>query len=223
MIKLSVIIPARNEFPNVVHTVYSILHCWETDGFSPDEIEIIIVDNCSTDRKHPQRATAGTTDYLMPRGLYWNRVVRVLYDPIAGNHSARNKGAEIAQGKYLFFSDAHMAYKPGFFKSILKTVDESGGLVHGVIQWMGASASPRTGGYQYTIKLGEEWKGTLAPYRVADTWFYISSQGHCSVAVRRDHFFKLGGYPKFHRTYGGGEFYLNMKAWMLGSSVAVDP
>lgn len=224
MIKLSVIIPARGEFPNVVHTFHSILHCWEADGFDPKEIEIIIVDNASTDSKTDKPADKGTSTYLMPRGGYFNRVLRVLYDPICGNHSARTKGAKIARGEYLFFSDAHMAYRPGFFKSILKTVDESGGLVHGTIAWMGAYPPEPSGlGYGYTIKLGEEWKGTWNNYRLADKWFYVPAQGHCSVAVKRDQFMKFGGYQEIHRTYGGGEMYLDMKWWMFGSTVAVDP
>src|SRR3990167_11144472 len=225
-LKLSIVMPARNEFPNCVHSIYSILHCWEADGFDPSQIEIILVDNGSTDNRHwPQTGTKGTTSYLFPRGIFWSRTLRVIYDPICGNHSARNKGAEIARGEYLFFSDAHMAYKPGFFKHILKAVDETGGIVHGVIGWMGAFPPHQGGlGYQYTMKLGEEIKGTWANYCLQpDNWFYIAAQGHCSVAVKRDQFFNFGGYPKVHRTYGGGEFYLNIKFWMFGSSVAVDP
>lgn len=231
MIKLSVIIPSRNEFPNICHTIYSILHCWEADGFDPKEMEIIIVDNCSDDDRYPQRGTGGTTSYLEGRSGYWNAVIRVLRYPIAGNHTARNKGAEIARGEYLFFSDAHMAYRPGFFKEILRTVYESGGLVHGTIAWMGAYPPAIGGlGFTYTIKLGEEFKGTWGPYHLYDkegkpvqSWWYIPAQGHCSVAVRKDQFFKFGGYPKIHRVYGGGEMYLDMKWWMLGSTVAVNP
>ena len=100
----------------------------------------------------------------MPRGMYPHRTLRVLYDPIAGNHSARNKGVEIARGEYIFLSDAHMAYSPGYFKYMLKAVDESGGIVHSPIGWMGSyPPEPRTKqslGFQYTIKLGEEIKGT---------------------------------------------------------------
>jgi glycosyltransferase involved in cell wall biosynthesis len=224
MIKLSVIIPARNEFPNIVHTIYSILNCWEADGFDFKEIEIIVVDNCSDDDKFPQRGTAGTTSYLEGRSMYYNAVLRIIRDPLAGNHSARNKGAKIARGKYLFFSDAHMAYKPGFFKEILRTVDESGGLVHGCIAWMGAYPITAQGtGYSYTIKLGEEWKGTWNNYKLTNDWWYIPAQGHCSIAVLKDQFFKFGGYPKVHRTYGGGEFYLDMKWWMFNSTVAINP
>lgn len=166
-ILLSVIIPARNEFPNIVHTIHSILNCWEADGFDPLDIEIIVVNNCSTDYNDPKYdyskpGDRGTTEHLMPRGVYHSRIMRVHYDPIAGNHSARNKGAKIARGKYLFFSDAHMSYKPGAFKYGLQAVKESGGIVHCAIAWMGGyPAHPTSLGMQYTIKLGEEWKGCV--------------------------------------------------------------
>lgn len=229
---LSVIIPARNEFPNIIHTMYSIWHCWEADGFSSKDIEIIVVDNGSLNWHDPKYeydkpGDRGTVTYLMPRGAFNDRRWRVLYDPICGNHSARNKGARIARGKYLFFSDAHMSYKPGFFKYGLKAVDESGGMVHGGINWMGAYAEDhldnRTG-LQYTIKLGEEWKGTWNNYRPwNDSWFYIPAQGHCSVLVKRQQFLDFGGYPDVHRTYGGGEFFINMLWWMYGSTVVAEP
>jgi len=227
---LSVIIPARNEFPNVVHTIHSILNSWEASGFDRRDIEIILVDNCSDDDYFPQRGTKGTTSYLEGRGIYFSGVLRILRDPIAGNHSARNKGAEIAKGKYLFFSDAHMSYSPEFFKHILKAVDETHGIVHAPIAWMGGyppqenGGAPHGLGFQYTIKLGEEIKGTWNPYVVSnEEAFYIPALGHCSLAMDREQFLDFGGYPKIHRCYGGGEFYLNMKWWMFGSTVAVEP
>lgn len=224
-LKLSIIIPARNEFPNVVHTVYSVIHCLEADGFSKDDFEIIIVDNGSTDNNfYPQKGTKGTTTYLMPRGIFWSRILRVLYDPICGNHSARNKGAQIARGEYLYFSDAHMALRPGFFNSMLKTCRETGGLVHGSVQWMGAYPPHQGGmGYGYTFKLGEEWKMTWNNYKVADTPFAVAGQGHWGVMVNRDQFLNFGGYPEVHRTYGGGEVFVDCLWWMYGSTVVTDP
>jgi glycosyltransferase involved in cell wall biosynthesis len=193
-------------------------------------MEIIIVNNNSTDwtddkfeaRKPGDR---GTTAHLLPRGAFWSRKLRVHYDPIAGNHSARNKGAEMARGKYLFFSDAHMAYRPGFFKLMFETLEETGGLFHGAIGWMGAYPPHTSGvGCGYTLKLGEEIKGTWNNYRVSENhWFYIPALGHCSVGVQRKQFLEFGGYPSIHRSYGGGEFYLNMKWWLFGSNVVVHP
>ena len=130
---LSVIIPARQEFPNIVHTFHAIMNCIEADGIDPKEVEIIIVNNTSEPWNDPKfdwtkPGDRGTVEYLMPRGGYWSRTLRVLYDPIAGNHSARNKGAKMARGKYLFFSDAHMSYKPGFFKLMLETIEKTKGM-----------------------------------------------------------------------------------------------
>ena len=227
---LSVIIPARNEFPNIVHTIYSIWHCWEADGFDPNQIEIIIVNNCSTDWQDPKYdfrkpGDRGTTEHLFPRGAFWARKVRVHYDPVAGNHSARNKGAQLARGKYLFFSDAHMAYRPSFFKHMIETIEQTGGMFHGAIAWMGAyPPSPHGVGCGYTIKLGEEIKGTWHTRRPSnDKFFYIPALGHCSVGVLRKQFLEFGGYPEVHRSYGGGEFFINMLWWMMGSSVSVHP
>ena len=230
---LSVIIPARNEFPSCPFTVHSILNAWESDGYDWKDLEIIVVDNCSDEQSidpkyytHP--ADHGTLTYLYDRRIYWAGILRTHYYPIAGNHAARNEGAKIARGKYVFFSDAHMSYGQGFFKKMMQTTEESGGLVHGAISWMGGypvKAGDSGVGLQYTLKLGEEIKGTWTPYLVGNgkDWFYIAAQGHCSVMCNRRQFLDFGGYPKIHRSYGGGEFYTDLKWWMYGSTVAVHP
>src|SRR3990167_534693 len=120
MILLSIIAPSRNEFPHAVFTFHDVMNCLEAEGIDHRQVEYIIVDNCSNDDVYPQRGTKGTTSYLETRGAYYNRVLRILRDPIAGNHSARNKGARIARVKYLFFTDSHMSYKPGFFTKMMK-------------------------------------------------------------------------------------------------------
>ncbi len=222
---ISVIIPARNEFPNIIHTVQSILNDLQS-FLKPSEYEIIICANCIDDYysvEKNKRAVKGTVDYLGAMGGYSRRVIRFLYDPIAGNHSTRNRGAEMARGKYLFFSDAHMSYKPGYFKSMIRAIDETGGIVHGSINWLGAFPVTKATGYQYTVKLGDEIRGTWNNYKLANDYFYIPMQGHCCLGVLRKQFLKFKGYPEYHRCYGGGEFYLDSKWWMFGSTVAVDP
>jgi len=222
-ITLSVVIPARNEFPHVVFTIYSILHAWKSSGFGMKEIELILVDNCSDDNKYPQRGTGGTTSYLEGRGGYFNRIIRIVRDPIAGNHSARNTGAKIARGKYLYFSDAHVALDPFFFKHILETIEKNGGLVFGSLQTMGAyPPTDSSMGFQYTWKLGDECRETWANYKLADTPWYIIGQGAWGMGVKREEFEKYRGYEFYHKTYGG-EFYITSKWWMLGSTVMVDP
>jgi glycosyltransferase involved in cell wall biosynthesis len=211
--KVSVIISARNEFPNIVHTVHAIINDLET-FLSRDEFEIIIVDNGSTDEL--------SWRFLAERGVYYHRTVRILFDPIMGNVSARNKGAKIAKGKYIFFSDAHMSYRIGSFKAMVDALEKYGGIVHPSVQWMGGY-DPSGRSYQYSIKLGEKIWGTWNNLQISENPFYIPISGHCCLGVEREQFLKWGGYNPFFRCYGGGEVYLDMKWWMIGSSVMVVP
>ncbi len=212
--QVSVVISARDEFPNIVHTIHSIVNDLET-FLEPHEFEIIIVDNGSKDRD--------TWRHVAERGMYFHRTVKVLHDPIMGNVSARNKGAKIATGKYLFFSDAHMSYRIGSFKKMVDEIEKTKGMVHPAVQWMGGY-EPSDPSYQYTIKLGEKIWGTWNRSLVSATEpFYIPICGHCCLGMLRDQFIQNGGYNDFFRCYGGGEVYLDMKWWMLGFSVSSVP
>jgi len=223
---VSIVIPARNEFPAIVFTVQSIINDLET-FLTPAEYEIIICANATNDwyqEDQRKRAVLGTVEYLSAMGGYSRRIIRYLLDPIAANHTTRNRGVEMARGKYVFLSDAHMSYKPGYFKRMIQTIDETGGLVHSAIGWLGAYPVERANGMAYTIKLGEEIKGTWNNYAITkDDWFYVPAQGHCCLGFLRDQFLKFKGYPEYHRCYGGGEFYLDMKWWLFGSNVVVEP
>lgn len=106
---------------------------------------------------------------------------------------------------------------------MIRAIDETKGIVHGTIGWLGAYPPGLSMGYQYTIKLGEEIKGTWNNYKLADDYFYIPLQGHCCLGMLREQFIEFDGYPAYHRCYGGGEFYLDMKWWLFGSTVTVDP
>ena len=223
---ISFLLPSRNEFPQIVFTIYSIIHAMEADGFTEKDFELIIGNNNSDDRKWPQQATGGTSDFFVHRGMYAKNIVRIFYDPIAGNHKVTNHLARIARGKYIFRSDAHMAYQPGFFSRWMQTVEESKGVVHTGIHWMGTYPSElRTLGIAYTLKFGEEFKGTWNGYHLTGgkDWFYIPMQGHAGFGMLREQFLAMRGYHPMIRAYGGGEIYLDMKAWMLGIPVVAEP
>lgn len=211
---VSVVISARDEFPNVVHTIHSIVNDLET-FLRPDQMEVILVDNGSKDDK--------SWRFIAERGMFFHRTVRILLDPVMGNVTARNKGAKIAKGKYLFFSDAHMSYKIGSFKAMIEAIDETGGMVHPPVQWMGGY-EPSEPSHQYTIKLGEKIWGTWNRMIVSrDKAFYIPICGHCCLGMLREQFLDFGGYNDYFRCYGGGEVYLDMKWWMMGSCVSSVP
>lgn len=212
--RVSVIISARDEFPNILHTVHAIINDLET-FLTRDEFEIIIVDNGS---KNPD-----SWRFLAERGLFYHRTVRIIRDPVMGNVTARNKGVAMATGEYIFFSDAHMSYRIGSFRAMVDVLERVGGIVHPSVQWMGGY-DPSGRSYQYSIKIGEKIWGTwnnLQPS--SDNPFYIPVSGHCCLGVRREEFIRLGQYHPFFRCYGGGELYLDLKWWMLGSTVMCVP
>lgn len=213
-IVVSVIISMRDEGNNTIHTVHSIINDLET-FLTREQWEIILVDNGSKNKDDWR--------FIVMRGLYAKRNVRILHDPIAGNVTARNKGVAIAKGEYIFFSDAHMSYRIGSFKAMIEAIDETGGIVHPAVQWMGGY-DPSEPSYQYTIKMGEKLWGTWGKSAVSkEKPFYIPVCGHCCLGVRRQQFIDFGGYNDWFRCYGGGELYLDLKWWMLGSSVASVP
>jgi hypothetical protein len=219
-VKVSVVISARDEFPSVVHTVHSIIDDLES-FLAPGEFEVILVDNLSNDDDPARRSMGGTADFLRVRSAYANGVIKLLYDPIAGNVSARNKGAEVARGEYLFFSDAHMSYRCGAFRRMIETVDESGGIVHPAIAWMG-SYPPETV-YQYFWSAEDGFEGAWNGSPLSSEWFYVPTSGHCCLGLRRKQFLDYRGYPDRLRTYGAGGMFLDTKWWMLGSTVVTEP
>jgi glycosyltransferase involved in cell wall biosynthesis len=86
---ISFIIPAYNEELELSSTIAAIRHAAATGTAQP--YEIIVVDDASTD---------GTAHVA---GLAGARVISINRRQIA---AARNAGASVAQGKYLFFVDA---------------------------------------------------------------------------------------------------------------------
>lgn len=221
---VSVVMSARNEMPNVVHSIHSILNDCEAYKISA---EVILVDNASEDRTSEffmysrSRNTKSGLE-ASRRGMLYNGTLKIMYDPVCGNVAARDKGVEYATGKYLFFSDAHISVRPGTIKAMIEAVDGSGGIVHPRIEWMGAF--PGVGGYQYSLKIGEKFWGTWNRLAVSqDDWFYIPMCGHCFMAMDREKYLEFGGYNRNFRVYGGGEPYLDLLFWRMGSCVVNQP
>ena len=114
--KFSIIIPAYNEERYLPRLLKSIETARSNYSGGRDAIEVIVADNCSTDR---------TAQVAAERGA---RVVSVAKRRIA---AARNGGARTAVGEILCFIDADSAVHPQTFDAIDRTM-ESGRYVWGV-------------------------------------------------------------------------------------------
>ena len=124
-------------------------------------------------------------------------------------------------GRYLFFSDAHMIYHGGSFKRMVDTIEESGGIVHPAVAWVGDYPPRPAYAHSWTPESEtiEEWHYT----RVAEEWFYVRAMGHCCVGMLREQFNEYQGYAEGLRGYGGGGMFLDTKWWMLGATVVTEP
>ncbi|MFQ6070157.1 MAG: glycosyltransferase [Candidatus Aminicenantales bacterium] len=103
--KISIIIPAYNEEKYLLNTLKSI----ETQEFNLSELEVIVVDNASTDN------TAQVHRSFFQNNSIENLLVR---EPILGPARAKNTGAEKAQGEVLLFLDADSWMVPSTLEKV---------------------------------------------------------------------------------------------------------
>lgn len=106
---LSVIIPVYNAERFLRSSVQSLLK----QGIS--EMEIILVDDCSTDGSLPLCQELARED---------ERILCLSLERNAGVSGARNAGIARAQGEYLTFMDADDALEPGAYSHIVRAVQE---------------------------------------------------------------------------------------------------
>src|SRR5215210_6277352 len=102
---VSVIIPTFNRSATLQTTVDSLV----AQSYPPDVMEIIIVDNGSTD----------DTSEVIEMMASPAPNVRGIIETRRGAHFARNTGALAAQGRILYFTDDDMVADPGLLESIV--------------------------------------------------------------------------------------------------------
>src|SRR5438128_6576510 len=107
IMKFSIIIPAYNEERYLPRLLESIDIARSNYSGGHDTVEVIVADNCSTDRSAEVAAHHGA------------RVVPVAKRRIA---AARNGGARAAAGEILCFIDADSAVHPQTFDAIDRTM-----------------------------------------------------------------------------------------------------
>lgn len=166
----SVIIPACNEEGYLNRTLASIE---AARAFAAEQqIEIVVVDNASTDRTASIAAAAG---------------VRVVTEAVRNVGRARNRGAASAMGEWLVFIDADTLVPEGLFRRIAEVLRDPrctggaadavhtsnrmvvrlylhcwrfigtvAGLAQGAAQFCTREAFEATGGYDESLWMGED-------------------------------------------------------------------
>lgn len=107
--EVSVVIPAWNEENNIYRSLSSL-----ADSNTGLSVEIVVINNNSTDRTQDVLETLGVRTYLQPT---------------QGTPFARQLGLEMARGKYHLCADSDTLYPPDWIDLMVKPMKERKGVV----------------------------------------------------------------------------------------------
>ena len=178
-IKVSVIVPTYKRANLVCLTLDSLLE----QDFPKDQFEVIVVDNNS-----PDNTTEVIDSYFENHEGEIN--IRYVKEIRPGDGYARNTGAALAKGKYLFFCDDDSLFDKNWISCVVELFELYPNV--GVI------------GTRILIKWDKEpplwiknYEYLLAKSTFGDAGYIIKSQGfyiaNCSLAIPRVLFYKVGG------------------------------
>ncbi len=191
--QISVVVPVRNGGETINRCLASLKHSDHTD------FEVIVVDDCSDDDCTPVAKEYGFKTVRLTRPL--------------GGWSARNRGAELAQGDILVFVDCDMVVPPDALSTIHRHFSNNHyAAISGIC---GAKTSSR--------KLATRYKNLWMYYSYTKSpenfdWF-ISGIG----AVRREVFFELEGFDTgFDTKTGGGDLEFGRRIKEHGRDILLD-
>lgn len=209
--KVSVVIPCRNEHPQIITTFLGVATELDHWGYP---YEIIVVSNQSDD---------GTPEVLEDRFRHWikeGRLKVVYFDDRPACWHARNVGVSHATGDVLIICDAHITVAVGTLHNMIQLWYRHGGLWHTASQMWGDPIKTRLYGYRLQIK--EKFWGNLSrhiPKEVVDDGYppYTIPMAQYSLfLLGRKEFLEVGGFLEEFKCYGGGEPNLSLKWWLLG-------
>lgn len=108
--KLSVIIPMYNAKSYIIHCIEGLLKQ------TLEDIELIVVDDCSTD---------GCYELCSKRYADDSRIILLRQDQNGGPAKARNTGMKLAKGEYITFVDCDDAILPDAFERLYSVASEA--------------------------------------------------------------------------------------------------
>jgi len=192
---VSVVIPAYNEEKYLGDCLWAL----QNQDYPADQFEVIVVDNASTD---------ATAEIARQFG------VRVLHEPIKGIARARQRGFEAARGEVIASTDADTVVPPfwvGRIAAAFARDPDLGGL-YGPVYW--PDGRPHE---QWIMKYPVTWALAFSNRLGKTVW--VGS----NFAVRRDAFWRVGGFTGYDDTgLAGEDVYLSLRLSRV-TRVVFDP
>lgn len=199
--EVSIIVPCKNEVNTLETTVRSLL-----EARTEVQTEIIVVDDASTD---------GSSNFLQS-----GRYPGVILERTGGlgAAAARNAGAELARGKYLFFCDAHIKVEDYWLDRLVETM----------LREQAHCIAPAVTDQQYVQRVGygQTWNSALnvvwltqKPEKAVE----IPIACGCALGISREVFHAVGGFDRYFEVWGKEDEELSLKLWLFGYRIMVEP
>jgi hypothetical protein len=136
--------------------------------------------------------------------------------------TARQMVTEHANGKYLFFFDNHCLPTPGYFLRGVQSMEKYNiDFLHSTTKFFSGEGTD----YEYKLSLKRDF-WTLEPYKKPldpENPYRIACAGHGGFVVRNSAWKECRGYWEGFEGYGGEETYTDLKFWLFGKQVWLDP
>ena len=209
--KVSIVIPNRNDSVMLGVTIRTALECLkeiDNDG------EVIVVDNSDDDI---YRVITTPNVSPIPLGCRRSGMLKIIRQDFPSMYSARQTGFENASGEYLMGSDSHTIWGRGLVKDCVEFMEKNpdAGIGFSPINWMN-----RPDGFAKTNIAPHENGGIFGNWGKSGI---LPSRKICwnfgFRITRKDWYFKIGGMSFFAKkriSWGGGEFYISLKSWLMG-------
>lgn len=178
--KVSVVIPAYNEENYLLDTLKSV----EQQAFDHSQMEVIVVNNASTDRTARVYESYQNNSYIESC---------LLWEPILSPGQARNTGARKARGEVLLFLDADSIMSPYTVQRVWECIEE--GFLMGIIKIKALSSDPVGIAFFEVIHWGKKLFNLAA------------HMGYC----QREVFFEVGGFNPEIKHAEDLDFYTRVK------------
>jgi hypothetical protein len=173
---------------------------------------------CVNGTSIPPEATETIHKYLSKAGLVgeWINKVEPQCPARARQLLARN-----CDSKYIFLLDNHCIPMPGYFKRGVEVSDKYKlDLLHSVTHMFTGFRRD----YEYRLTLEKNfWANEGYETPLKDEPYPIAAAGHGGIVLRNSTLKETGGYWEGFDGYAGEEMYVDMKYWMLGKKVWLDP
>lgn len=203
---LNVLVPARNEFPQALWTIYSIID--DIPTYIPHHVTLV----CNGSSQETQQEI----EWLQSATLCRKGKLDIVDTPACHPQKACDAIIKDRNLKgYILFADAHIAVKHGTIPEMMNLAGNGAGMVHCPMLYLGdVYAGSKLYGYKDPLKRGWTWQKPENGL--------ISSGGFAFCMTTVKHWLKIGGLQEpLRQGCGGGETLADMKTWMFNSKVAV--